>query len=462
MNFVFTDEHDELRQTVRASCEKSPEARCARDGQRRTATTPTSGGSSRRSSALGPDHPRGARRRGLRPGRALDRDGRDGTRAALRAVPRDGRSRRTRCSCATPTQKELSAEDRVGRGDRHGRPGRGTGAGNRRHRAGAQGRRRDWMLERTRARPRRADRRRAAGRRAAARGPRAVARERDASGLSRSPIPPLDLTRKLARLGFANTPATRISSGDQTANFERVLALRHRARRRAGGRRAEVPREATATTRRAGSSSAARSAAIRPSSTSAPRCWSPSRWRSRPRPTRASSRREDEPDFVEAAALAKAYCSEAYFHAAADNIQIHGGMGFTWEPAPHLYFKRANERALVRRRRAPPRATRAAPGDLGRRWLAPTSNSKAGTGRSSDLRVAFLERATRAASHGVDHPVHGLPRRHGVWVDRRRAYCRNWPSTWRTSPVGSSPRARCRGSVGGHGHLLRDPGGAAT
>ncbi|GIU90724.1 MAG: hypothetical protein KatS3mg010_1823 [Acidimicrobiia bacterium] len=39
--------------------------------------------------------------------------------------------------------------------------------------------------------------------------------------------------------------------------------------------------------------------------------------------------------------LAKAYCSEAYFHAAAENIQIHGGIGFTWEHPAHLYFKRA-------------------------------------------------------------------------------------------------------------------------
>jgi hypothetical protein len=55
----------------------------------------------------------------------------------------------------------------------------------------------------------------------------------------------------------------------------------------------------------------------------------------------------NEPDFVEAAALAKAYCSETYFHAAADNIQIHGGMGFTWEAAPHLYFKRAKSSELL-------------------------------------------------------------------------------------------------------------------
>jgi alkylation response protein AidB-like acyl-CoA dehydrogenase len=42
-----------------------------------------------------------------------------------------------------------------------------------------------------------------------------------------------------------------------------------------------------------------------------------------------------------AASLAKSYCSEAYFYAAAENIQIHGGIGFTWEHPAHLYFKRA-------------------------------------------------------------------------------------------------------------------------
>jgi alkylation response protein AidB-like acyl-CoA dehydrogenase len=41
------------------------------------------------------------------------------------------------------------------------------------------------------------------------------------------------------------------------------------------------------------------------------------------------------------ASLAKAWCSEAYFRCASDNIQIHGGVGFTWEYDPHLHFKRA-------------------------------------------------------------------------------------------------------------------------
>jgi alkylation response protein AidB-like acyl-CoA dehydrogenase len=48
-----------------------------------------------------------------------------------------------------------------------------------------------------------------------------------------------------------------------------------------------------------------------------------------------------------AASLAKAYCSEAYFHAAAENIQIHGGIGFTWEHPAHLYFKRAKSSELL-------------------------------------------------------------------------------------------------------------------
>jgi len=41
------------------------------------------------------------------------------------------------------------------------------------------------------------------------------------------------------------------------------------------------------------------------------------------------------------ASMAKAYCSDAFFACAADAIQIHGGVGFTWEYDCHLYFKRA-------------------------------------------------------------------------------------------------------------------------
>jgi len=52
-------------------------------------------------------------------------------------------------------------------------------------------------------------------------------------------------------------------------------------------------------------------------------------------------------ELPQVASLAKAYCSEAYFHATAENIQIHGGIGFTWEHPAHLYFKRAKSSELM-------------------------------------------------------------------------------------------------------------------
>jgi alkylation response protein AidB-like acyl-CoA dehydrogenase len=54
----------------------------------------------------------------------------------------------------------------------------------------------------------------------------------------------------------------------------------------------------------------------------------------------------DEPDLSEAACVAKAYCSDAYFYCASENVHIHGGSGFTWDADPHLYFRRAKSSAL--------------------------------------------------------------------------------------------------------------------
>lgn len=46
-------------------------------------------------------------------------------------------------------------------------------------------------------------------------------------------------------------------------------------------------------------------------------------------------------DLAEAASIAKAYCSDAYFFNAGCGIQLHGGVGFTAEYDIQLYFKRA-------------------------------------------------------------------------------------------------------------------------
>jgi alkylation response protein AidB-like acyl-CoA dehydrogenase len=52
-------------------------------------------------------------------------------------------------------------------------------------------------------------------------------------------------------------------------------------------------------------------------------------------------------DLEEAASSAKAYCSDTFFHCAAETIQIHGGIGFTWEHAAHIYFKRAKATEIL-------------------------------------------------------------------------------------------------------------------
>ena len=55
----------------------------------------------------------------------------------------------------------------------------------------------------------------------------------------------------------------------------------------------------------------------------------------------------NDPELAELAPLAKSYCSEAALFCAAENIQVHGGIGFTWEHDAHLYFRRAKSSELM-------------------------------------------------------------------------------------------------------------------
>ena len=55
----------------------------------------------------------------------------------------------------------------------------------------------------------------------------------------------------------------------------------------------------------------------------------------------AEAIREDNSDAPVLVSIAKSYCSDAYKLIADHGIQIHGGIGFTWDHDLHLYFKRA-------------------------------------------------------------------------------------------------------------------------
>jgi alkylation response protein AidB-like acyl-CoA dehydrogenase len=56
---------------------------------------------------------------------------------------------------------------------------------------------------------------------------------------------------------------------------------------------------------------------------------------------------EQPAELAEAAAIAKSYCCDAFYDCAAHAIQLHGGIGFTWEHDAHLYFKRARASATL-------------------------------------------------------------------------------------------------------------------
>ncbi len=55
----------------------------------------------------------------------------------------------------------------------------------------------------------------------------------------------------------------------------------------------------------------------------------------------------DDPDAPIAVAVAAAFCSEAAVHATEEAVQLHGGIGMTWEHPAHLHLKRAKADALL-------------------------------------------------------------------------------------------------------------------
>lgn len=170
----------------------------------------------------------------------------------------------------------------------------------------------------------------------------------DAAGLTRTALSTMDQTRKQAKLEFAGTPAILIGTdGGGWDVLSRVLDLAAvaLAAEQVGGAQAcldmavEYAKVRVQFGRPIGSFQAIKHkcADMLLEVESAKSAAYYAGW--------CASEMNDELPAV--ASLAKAYCSEAYFHAAAENIQIHGGIGFTWEHPAHLYFKRAKSSELL-------------------------------------------------------------------------------------------------------------------
>jgi alkylation response protein AidB-like acyl-CoA dehydrogenase len=169
----------------------------------------------------------------------------------------------------------------------------------------------------------------------------------DAAGVSLSPVVSLDMTRQLADLTLTDAPARRIASGEvadqavaaglaagaailaaeQLGLAERCLEMTvaHLKERRQFGRQigsfqALKHRAADLWVGVTQARAAARYAAD---------CLATA-----------------DPDTPVAIALAKAACSEIAVRAAQECLQLHGGIGFTWEHPTHLYLKRAKSSSI--------------------------------------------------------------------------------------------------------------------
>ncbi len=168
----------------------------------------------------------------------------------------------------------------------------------------------------------------------------------DAPGVTRHPLTALDPTRKLARIDFANVEARCISSAAAPA-LRRTLEtaciavacelagvaeallesavdyakLRMQFGRAVGSFQAIKHKCADLLLEVELAKSAARYA--------------------------AEAATDGDPDLPALASLAKAACSDAAMRAARECIQIHGGIGFTWDNDTHLWFKRAKSAEVL-------------------------------------------------------------------------------------------------------------------
>jgi alkylation response protein AidB-like acyl-CoA dehydrogenase len=166
---------------------------------------------------------------------------------------------------------------------------------------------------------------------------------RGAAGVQVSPLLALDMTRPLANVQFSAAPSTHVGPAEMDAALETGAALlaseqlglaqwcfettlayakqRKQFGRAIGSYQAIKHRLADLWFEVGAATAAARHAAD-------------------------ACARED-PDAGIAAAVAQAYCSGIAVHAAEECVQLHGGIGMTWEYPAHLYLKRAKSDQLA-------------------------------------------------------------------------------------------------------------------
>jgi acyl-CoA dehydrogenase len=189
-------------------------------------------------------------------------------------------------------------------------------------------------------------------------GPALFAVDGDATGLTRTPLRTLDLTRRQAVVGLRSTPARlvgEVGDGQRIADDLLHRALAGLAAEQVGGAQrvlemaVEYARTRYQFGRPIGSFQAIKH-----------RCADMLIDVERARAAADAALRAVDSAPAElplAAAVAGTFCSDAYFAAAASNIQVHGGIGFTWEHPAHLYYRRAKSAQLMF---ASPRALREA------------------------------------------------------------------------------------------------------
>ncbi|MGB3771935.1 MAG: acyl-CoA dehydrogenase family protein [Rhodococcus sp. (in: high G+C Gram-positive bacteria)] len=174
-------------------------------------------------------------------------------------------------------------------------------------------------------------------------GPDVFVLEDAATGTTITPLHTLDLSRAQAALTLVGTPARRLTAdGSASAAIFPALdvACIVLAAEQLGGARASLDRTVEYTKERRQFGRAIGSfQAVKHTLADLLVLVESSR--------SAVVRAVEATDLTEASAVAQAWCSDAYRTVSAEAVQLHGGIGFTWEHHCHLYFRRARADAQL-------------------------------------------------------------------------------------------------------------------